>query len=267
MLTSGFCAPYLKSTSQLLNFESIAKKKDMILKGTNIEHKLHKIKEKQLKEHQILDEVKEVLRRDSLRETKISKELTSKNKSDSNGFIFDLLETHNIFHIDQIKEICIDYRLRFLDSAYFKGKMPQSALSKIKELESAHDTEIKGYKIMAPSKLFKLEDKDDPLLFAPIGNDYFYLVHKWGSDLHPLRKLLVWPFKNIVNLAFLVLLISFMVTFMVPDGLFSKHSSAAEFWIIFFFMFKCVASVVIFYGFALGKNFNPAIWNSKYYNA
>jgi len=25
--------------------------------------------------------------------------------------------------------------------------------------------------------------------------------------------------------------------------------------------------VVIFYGFALGKNFNPAIWKSKYFNA
>ena len=31
-----------------------------------------------------------------------------------------------------------------------------------------------------------------------------------------------------------------------------------------FLMFKAIASIVLFYGFALGKNFNPAIWNSKY---
>lgn len=120
---------------------------------------------------------------------------------------------------------------------------------------------------MAPSKLFKLEDKDDPLLFAPIGNGYYYLVDKWGNDLHPFRKLLVWPFKNLVNLTLFVVLISYLVTLMVPEGLFSKKNTTAEFWIIFFFMFKCIASVVIFYGFALGKNFNPAIWNSKYFNA
>ena len=239
----------------------------MKIRGTDIEHKLHKIRKKQEKEYQILAEVQEILRKDGLKEEKISKEIASKNKADSNDFVFDLLDTDKIFHIDQVKEICIDYRLRFLDSSFFKGKIPQSAVSKIKQLEALHHTEIKGYKIMAPSKLFKLEDKDDPLLFAPIGNDYFYLIHKWGNDLHPLRKLLVWPFKNIVNLTVLVLLISFLVTLMVPDGLFSKNNTTAEFWIIFFFMFKCVASVVIFYGFALGKNFNPAIWNSKYYNA
>ncbi|MEX0315336.1 MAG: hypothetical protein AB3N18_14260, partial [Allomuricauda sp.] len=145
-----------------------------------------------------------------------------------------------------------------------KGEIPNSAISIIKKLEAEHHTQLKGFKIMAPSKLFKLEDKDDPLLFAPIGNDYFYLIHKWGNDLHPFRKILVWPFKSIVNLILFVLLISYLSTLLIPNGLFSKNESAAEFWIIFFFMFKCIAAVVIFYGFALGKNFNPAIWNNKY---
>ena len=115
--------------------------------------------------------------------------------------------------------------------------------------------------------MFKLEDKDDPLLFAPIGNGYFYLIYKWGNDLHPLRKLFAWPFKNISNLAAVVFLASYILTLLIPEGLFSKSGTSSEFWILFFFMFKSMAAVVIFYGFALGKNFNPAIWNSKYYNA
>lgn len=212
-------------------------------------------------------EVQEILNKDSLKEEAISKQLATKNHTRENDFDFDLLETDKIFHLDQIKEICIDYRLRFLNSSYFKGNIPQEAISKIKHLEAAHHIEIKGFKIMAPSKLFKLEDKDDPLLFAPIGNDYYYLIHKWGNDLHPLRKLFAWPFKNVANLGLVVLLISYLVTLMVPEGLFSKKSTTAEFWIIYFFMFKCIASIVIFYGFALGKNFNPAIWKSKYFNA
>ncbi|MGN7513967.1 MAG: hypothetical protein ACTHOM_06290 [Allomuricauda sp.] len=238
----------------------------MILKGTNIEHKLQNIREKKGNHEKILAEVQQILQEDALKESKISDQLNSKNNTRTNEFDFDLLETDKIFHIDQIKDICIDYRLRFLNSSYFKGKIPQEAISKIKHLESTHNTEIKGFKIMAPSKLFKLEDKDDPLLFAPIGNDYFYLIHKWGNDLHPLRKLFAWPFKNIANLTLVVLLFSYLVTLMVPEGLFSKKSTTAEFWIIYFFMFKCIASIVIFYGFALGKNFNPAIWKSKYFN-
>ena len=239
----------------------------MILKGTNIEHKLQNIRNKKGNSEQILAEVRQILQEDALKESKISDQLSSNSNARANDFAFDLLETDNIFHIDQIKDICIDYRLRFLDSSYFKGDIPQEAISKIKHLEAAHDTELNGFKIMAPSKLFKLQDKDDPLLFAPIGNDYYYLIHKWGNDLHPLRKLFAWPFKNIANLVFVVLLISYFVTLMVPEGLFSKKNTTAEFWIIYFFMFKCIASIVIFYGFALGKNFNPVIWKSKYFNA
>ncbi|AWX46333.1 hypothetical protein HME9304_03366 [Flagellimonas maritima] len=239
----------------------------MIFKNTDIERELHLIKKKSNKELQVLKEVQRILEKDNAKDSTIKENLKTKKKIHNNDFDFNLLETDRIYHLDQIKDICINYRLRFLDSRYFKGKIPQSAITKIKELESVHDLEIKGFKIMAPSKLFKLEDKDDPLLFAPIGNGYFYLIHKWGNDLHPFRKLLVWPFKSIVNLSLFVFLISYFATLIIPEGLFSKENSTAEFWIIYFFMFKCIASVVIFYGFALGKNFNPAIWNSKYFNA
>ncbi|WP_375324661.1 hypothetical protein [Flagellimonas sp. GZD32] len=238
-----------------------------MLAKTNIENLLRKEQHISGGEAQILAEVEAILQQEQLKEEKISATLDSKNYSLSNEFDFDLLKSSNIFHIDQIKKICIDYRLRFLDSSYFKGEIPQEAITKIKHLEAAHNTTIQGFKIMAPSRLFRLEDKDDPLLFAPIGNNYFYLIHKWGNDLHPLRKLFAWPFKNIVNLGLVVLAISYLVTLLVPEGLFSKKNTTAEFWIIYFFMFKCLASIVIFYGFALGKNFNPAIWKSKYFNA
>ncbi len=238
-----------------------------MLPRTNIEEKLHILRNQTAQEEIILDEVYELLRQDQESEDRITANISGNTLIPENDFDFDLLETKNIFHIDQIKNICINYRLRFLDTKYFKGQIPSEAISKIKSLEKEHNNEIKGYKIIAPSKLFKLEDKDDPLLFAPIGNGYYYLIHKWGNDLHPLRRILVWPFKNIINLSVLVVLMSYRATLLVPEGLFSKSSSTAEFWIIFFFMFKSIAAVVIFYGFALGKNFNPAIWNSKYFNA
>ena len=238
----------------------------MLFKRTNIEEKLRRSRKDDVWSKSILAEVQAILNADADARERIEKNIIGSKPTAVNDFDFDLLDIEHIYHIDQIKKICIDYRLRFLNSKYFKGKIPAEAISKIKNLEQLHDTEIQGFKIIAPSKLFKLEDKDDPLLFAPLGNNYFYLVHKWGNDLHPLRKLLMWPFKSVINLALLTVVISYFITLLVPSGLFSKSNSSAEFWIIFFFMFKSIASVVIFYGFAQGKNFNPAIWNSKYFN-
>ncbi|WP_297762307.1 hypothetical protein [uncultured Muriicola sp.] len=239
----------------------------MLLKRTNIEEKLSSITKKEIAQADLLSSVYELLRKDTESEERIQQRLAGKAKGIQNNFDFDQLETDKIYHIEQIKRICIEYRLRFLDTKYFKGEIPMEGISKIKALEKEHNIQIEGFKIIAPSKLFRLEDKDDPLLFAPIGNGYFYLIHRWGNDLHPLRRAFAWPFKNIVNLTSIVLIIAYLITLMVPEGLFSKNNSSSEFWIIFFFMFKSIASVVIFYGFALGKNFNPAIWNSKYFNS
>ena len=39
----------------------------------------------------------------------------------------DKINSDRIFHISDIKKICIDYRLRFLDFELFKGKVPDEA--------------------------------------------------------------------------------------------------------------------------------------------
>lgn len=236
----------------------------MLLRRTNIREKLILAKQKDKSADKVLMDVYRLLSNEDDTHKRIEVNLKSRDVVISNDFNFELLETNEIYHVRHIKKIAVDYRLRFLDSHYFKGEIPQDAISKIKKLENEHEIELKGFKILAPSKLFKLKDRDDPILFAPIGNDYYYLIHKWGRDLHPLRKIMMWPFKSLVNLVALVVGISYLITLLVPNGLFSKESSSFQFWVIFFFMFKCLASIVIFYGFALGKNFNPAIWNCKY---
>lgn len=191
--------------------------------------------------------------------------LKSAESSESiNNFDFDLLESHKIFHLDQIREVCIDYRLRFLDLKYFKGNVPKEAIAKISALEKNHDTTLDNFKVMAPSVLFRLKKADDPLLFVPLGNKYFYLIHKWGDDLSFFRKAWAWSFKNIWNLLITVMVVSFFATLITPYQIFTKSPTPSTFWMLFFFMFKAIASIVLFYGFALGKNFNPAIWNNRY---
>ncbi|WP_124979741.1 hypothetical protein [Nonlabens xiamenensis] len=235
---------------------------------TNIEDQLKKLRDKSLKEKDLMDQVAFILEQDNLHEDAIISRMKSPQKpTPRNHFDIDQLETGRIYHVDQIREICVDYRLRFLDTKYFKNDIPREALQEIKSLEKQHDITLKGFKIVAPSKMFKLEDADDPLLFAPIGNGYFYLIHKWGNDLHPFRKLWAWSFKSFENLIFSTVLVSLLAAFLIPNGLFSKDTSGVEYVLIFFFTFKSIASMVLYYSFAAGKNFNKVIWNSKYFNA
>ena len=234
---------------------------------TNVEDRLRKHRSKDISKSDLLAEVKNILDLDDHKDESVFIKLQSQGGVCQNSFNIDLLDTDRIYNVEHIKAICIDYRLRFLDSELFKGSIPYEAIMKIKALNKEHGIELSGFKIMAPSKLFKLENADDPLLFAPIGNDYYYLIHKWGNDLSPFRKLAVLPFKNFENLMMLTVLVSLIASFFVPKGLFSIETSGVQFLLIFLFMFKSVAAVVLYYGFAAGKNFNTAIWNSKYSNA
>jgi len=242
--------------------------KVMKLNRTDIEVQLRKTRSKQTTEADILTQVRAILKEEDLKEDAIMLRMKSPQRpTPRNYFNIDFLNADRIYHVDQIKDICITYRLRFLDTKYFKNNIPREALVEIKELEKEHNLTMQGFKIVAPSKMFKLENADDPLLFAPIGNGYFYLIHKWGNDLSPMRKIFAWPFKSFENLIVLTLLASLVATSLIPHGLFGKEQTTVEFLLVFFFMFKCVASVVLYYSFAAGKNFNTAIWNSKYFNA
>jgi len=236
----------------------------MLLKRTNIQSKLVQERKKTLRDASIMDQVHRVFEEDRLRENKILHTLQLFDEKPANAFDLNLLDSNRIFHESQIKKICIDYRLRFLDSRFFKGKYPQAALDEIKFLENKHHITLDGFKVIAPSKMFVLYKTDDPLLFAPMGNGYFYLIHKWGNDLHPLRKWLMWPYKSFENILFSIALLSLVCTLMIPDGLFSKEQSLEQDIMVFFFMFKSVAAIVLYYAFSQGKHFNSVIWNSKY---
>jgi len=239
----------------------------MKLRRTNIPEKILELRNKRIPEAALMDEVQKILDEESAKDEKILDAIQENCEDETNHFDFDLLSTNRIFHISDIEKICITYRLRFLNSSLFKGELPYEAISKIKQLEKEHKISLKAYKIMAPSQFFKLKNADDPLLFAPIGNQYYYLIHSWGRDLHPLRKLMMWPFKHLENFIVLLLLLSLIFTSLIPDGMFSPHQTTFQFLIIYLFMFKWISGLAIFFGFKKGMNFSSAIWNSKYFNA
>ena len=238
----------------------------MLLKKKNLLDELRSERIKFKTEEAILNEIFSILHENEIKRTEIFSTLSEKSSTKHNTFQFDCLESDRIFHLEQIKSICIDYRLRFLDSHLFKGKIPEEAITKIHQLEKEHQTKLSGFRIIAPSKLFKLENYDDPLLFAPIGNGYYYLIHKWGNDLHPLRKLAMKPFKTMSNFIILLIFISLVLTSLLPQNLFGKSPQNIMGLVTFLFMLKSIMAIAIYYCLWQGKNFSEDIWLSKYYN-
>lgn len=237
----------------------------MLINKLNIEKKLLTERSKFKSETTILEEVKAIISENDVDRKKIAVNLKKKSSTKPNQLQFDLLNTDKIFHLEQIKTICIDYRLRFLDSSLFKNTIPEEAISEIRMMEKNHNTTLGGFKIVAPSKAFHLVNYDDPLLFVPIGNEYYYLIHKWGDDMSPLRKLLVLPLKNLWNFMIFSIIVSAIVTLLVPTNNLSKSVPMAPI-IVFLFAFKSIVAVFLYFFFMTGKNFNSEIWQRKYYN-
>lgn len=237
----------------------------MLLNTINLERELLTRRKKFKSEKAIMEEVKAIFAKNDFERNKIHETLQEKSSTIQNDLNFDLLDTDKIFHLEQIKKICIDYRLRFLDSYIFKNEIPEEAITKIRIIQKEHNTTLNGFKIIAPSKSFHLLNYDDPLLFVPIGNDYYYLIHKWGKEMNSLRKWVVLPFKNLWYFTVTSILISILISMLVPENNLSKTVPLASV-IVFLFAFKSIFAVFAYYFFMMGKNFNEEIWQRQYYN-
>src|SRR5699024_614819 len=191
------------------------KTKDM--KSINLKSELEKIRDKDSSGEELLLQIKGILNEVDTTDQQILKKIKQgKSSKNTNDFNLNLLETDKIFHENQIKKISVIYRLRFLESRYFKDKIPYEALIKIKQLQKQHQTTLQGFKILAPEKAFNLKNADDPLLFVPIGNKYYYLIHKWGNDLSFWRKIKMWPYQSLQNMAVFIFLLSIIFVALVP---------------------------------------------------
>lgn len=235
----------------------------MLAIKTNLVEELQKKRDKKITGEMILAEVNAILCQNESERERIQKELKSENSTITNHFNIDKLESTRLFTLDEIKAVCLDYRLRFLDSHLFQNGIPEEAITKIHQLEKEHETTLNGFKIVAPSKTFGLKNYDDPLLFAPIGNGYFYLIHQWGNDLNRWRKWQFKPIKNIENFLVFSVLLSWLVAVLTPETNLSKQIPMASL-IVFLFAFKSIVGVALYYFFMMGKNFNSEIWNREF---
>lgn len=229
----------------------------------NLEKKLKEMRNHRILPSQLMREVQEVL------ETWKSEEDKQENTSNSlqNNFILNSLDIDQIFSKTDIKKICTTYRLRFLNATYFKTKTPTKALQKIEALETQHHLKLEGLKIMAPAKLIRFKSSEDTFLFAPIGNNYYYLISHWGKELSRLRKWKMWPMKRVENMIGSIIILSLFVTLITPIYLINEGINAQDYFLFFLFNFKWIAIIALFYGIAFGQNFSINNWQTKFYKS
>ena len=171
-----------------------------------------------------IKEVKLLLSNDDALDLKILRNLSSNSQFNRIERIqgehreLEKIETEfngEIYTIDQIKDLAINYKLRFLSTQYYTGSYDVQVTAKIKDFAKKCEIDLTEYNlkerfyVLAPEKMFKLTDERyiskkeiDPLMFYRVDSEHYRLVHKWGDDFTILRYLTGFRWKSYWNYHF-----------------------------------------------------------------
>lgn len=137
-----------------------------------------------------------------------------------------------VYHIDDIRKICMEYNMRMLPSRLYRGPVDPTFGVKVKHFQKDHqltqEQTEEGFFIVAPAKTFELEKRQrpvidvDPLLLYKVNDHFYKLVHQWGSDLNIFRFVSAWRHRNLAQMTFHWMFMSFMFT-MLLLGLFVEN--------------------------------------------
>lgn len=128
-----------------------------------------------------------------------------------------------VYHVDDVKRICVDYRMRMLSSRLYRGPIDPEFGTKLnrfqKEQALTEENLEYDFYVVAPAETFDLEKRQrpviDPLLLYQIDQHHYKLVHQWGDDLHPLRYIQSWRHRNLTNMTVYWTIITFLVTMLL----------------------------------------------------
>lgn len=167
----------------------------------NVERELDSKSSKDAKDDEIvLDQTKLLLEGDFNKERDLLKQIGLGHHiakaEDKRGKILEKRRLENqyegkVYTTDEIKELCLDYNLRLLQSEHYKGHIDMEIGVKLRnfyEKNGLKDFNKDEFYIMAPGKAFNLQDNPlppqpiDPILFYKTDANHYTLVHRWGNE-------------------------------------------------------------------------------------
>ncbi len=179
-----------------------------------------------------------------------------------------VLDLKKIFSITEIRKVCIDYRLRFLDSKNYAAEIPYNVYLKCSAFEIKTGKSI-NFKILTETNNFKAKyPNSQHLIFADLGNNEFYFLAKWGNPFSNIRKISSYPFKSVETAIASVFIFALLITIITPSSLIVTHHKVESYFSMIraAFYFYCViflAAVFTYYIVALRKNLNITEWDSN----
>ena len=232
----------------------------------NIQEELVKSKRKHAQSQQeLMLQVEAATKKGMKADEFLLKRLNSAPKPGHLDINSDQIDKNKIFSLDDIKAVCIKYRLRFLDSKYFKQEeLPNDAIAATNTLEKELGKEVKYFKIVANTKS---DANQDPMLFAQISENTFYLIHKWGGDFKWYKKWLSFPMRSIPSLLITVICIGLILSIVLPI-IFGHTAADVKYYQTMGLAFVTIYSLFtgVFGGITFYKRFSRVCWNSPYFN-
>lgn len=233
----------------------------------DIHKQLLKEKQKTYKQgNYLLTEANRILNEDLFSEKKILNNLQAYNRSHE---LLDeqFLNKVNLFSLHEIKQICITYRLKCLDSRFYKAEIPYEAVLKIKNLNDNFQKELKQFKVLGSGEAFSEKGDGALYLFSKTNNGNYYLIHTWGKAFNWTRKLKYWPLQYFENLFVSIAFFTLILTLSLPTGFISLDETVG-YWsgfriAAFFHLLIFNMGVTAYIGFAFSKNFSSSVWNQS----
>ncbi|HNP98050.1 MAG TPA: hypothetical protein PKK99_03300 [Bacteroidia bacterium] len=239
----------------------------MIFSKINLQSELTRERSKQ---QRLLNEIYDILEDAKSTDEEILDRLQSTSAEKHLGIRISEKDKDRIFSIEEIKTICIRYRLRFLDSHYFRSEYPYEALVQIKQFEKDYRLKIGQFKIIAPDHTFNLENiNKDPLLFAQLNDQTFYLIHQWGEDLAWYKRIVLWPLQNFRTYLISLFLIATAFACILPSSIMNIWGIQSEFYLrawLTLHTFIGIFGLSLWIGISFDKSFSSMSWNSRYFN-
>lgn len=192
-----------------------------------------------------------------------------------------------VYTVEEVKQLALDYHLRFLPSLYYTGTYDVEVAAKIKDFAKNTNSPIDDYSlsrrfyVLAPSKMFELQDEKylskadlrrmaDPAIFFQIDEKHYRLIHKWGSDFTVFRYLQGFRWSSfskhwLFNTVMMMPIVAFILGLFGSAPMLDSHIKG--FWIV-----TVIASTVVaWFSFSIWKQdefepiegyFSKTNWNS-----
>jgi hypothetical protein len=172
-----------------------------------------------------------------------------------------------VFELSDIKKVSLANKLKFADLRFYKQSLPKKTKLKCDAFQIEHGEDFKFMILTHASNFQSNKTISQKLLFAEIGNNEYFLIHKWGQPLTYVNKILNIPFRNLENMLVFVFGFALVINLITPTDFITSDKNIGYFSLyrVFYFFWLSIATSAIFIYYSVGirKGLNSENWSNS----